>query len=447
MSGGTEITRRISEFVYETEFGSVPDGALETAKLTFLDTIAVAIAGSSYEIGEILGRYRKTLQESSVATVLGQSEGASVLTAAWVNGTFANQLDFDEGYHLGTHTIPTALAVGEDIGASGRSILEAYVIGREVGAKLTAVIDSQRSNGIGPTSRGWWHVGIVGPIACAATAGKLLKLDVGELNRAIGIASCRSGGFRQNMGTMAKALHSGSAAREGILAALLAREGVTADESILEAPLGLVHALCNAGEEDWNPITEYLGNPYELDASAKIKTYPTCTPIHPELDAMLRIRERVQGEKAGNELEVEKIYANLHLFSMLRPQPNDECEAGFCSPYVLAAAYIDGSVDLETLGEEKLRDPRIRKLMECVENRENESSVTVLFRGGRVIEEPVGPLRRFVTEGEVSKKARICMSRVLDTDAMDEIIDRALRFETEDDVRGFMSLATRTTAG
>jgi len=438
-----EITSVISEFVHKTDIGSLPARAMDTAKLTFLDTIAVSVGASGFEIGRILGRFRKTLQESQEITVLGQPEGASVLTAAWVNGTFANQLDFDEGYHLGTHTIPAALAVGEEIGAKGLSVLEAYVIGREVGAKLTDVIDAQRSKGIGPTHRGWWHVGIVGPIAAAMTAGKLLKLNVDELNRAVGIASCRSGGFRQNMGTMAKALHSGSAAREGILAAMLAREGVTAEESILETPLGLVRALCNEGEEDWTPITSRLGKPYDLDETAKIKTYPTCTPIHPELDAMLRIREMVQSEGLRDGTEIDSIHANLHLFSMLRTQARDECEAGFCSPYLLAAAYLDGYVNLDTLAEEKLRDPRIRNLMERVHNREDVPSVSVVFRDGRVLEEPVTSLRRLISQEDVSEKARQCMGNVLESSAIDEIIERAMNFESEGDVHGFLSLATR----
>jgi len=444
VSGELEITRMISEFVYETEIGSLPARALDTAKLTFLDTVAVSVGASGFEIGRILGRFRKTLQERQEITVFGQSEGASVLTAAWVNGTFANQLDFDEGFHIGTHTIPAALAVGEDIGAKGLTVLEAYVIGREVGAKLTDVIDAQRSKGVGPTHRGWWHVGIVGPIASAMTAGKLLELNVDELNRAVGIASCRSGGFRQNMGTMAKALHSGSAAREGILAAMLAREGVTAEESILETPLGLVRALCNEGEEDWAPITSRLGNPYDLDETAKIKTYPTCTPIHPELDAMLRIREMVQLELAGDGSEVESIHANLHLFSMLRTQARDECEAGFCSPFLLAAAYLDGYVNLDTLADEKLRDPRIRDLMKRVHNRENISSVTVVFRDGRVFEESVKSLRRLISQEDVSEKARQCMRNVLESSAIDAIIERAMDFESEEDVHGFLSLTTRS---
>jgi len=126
-------------------------------------------------------------------------------------------------------------------------------------------IDARRRAQRGPTHRGWWHVGLVGPIAAALATCRLMPLDARPTASAIGIASCSSGGLRRNMGTMAKALHSGNAARAGIEAATLAQRGFTADRAIIEAPLGFLQAVVNPEDSDLAAITERLGRPYVLE--------------------------------------------------------------------------------------------------------------------------------------------------------------------------------------
>src|SRR5262249_7034363 len=147
------------------------------------------------------------------------------------------------------------------------------------------VIDAKRRQQGGPTHRGWWHVGLIGPIAAAMAAGRLLGLDREQLATAIGIATASSGGFRRNMGTMAKALHSGNAARAGIEAVLLARRGFTGDPEIIEAPLGFLQAVVQPEDRDLAAITERLGRPYVLEGVLRIKRFPACNPGHPLIDA------------------------------------------------------------------------------------------------------------------------------------------------------------------
>src|SRR5262249_15017817 len=151
--------------------------------------------------------------------------------------------DFDDGSHLSTHILPAALALAEHHRLSGRAVLDAFILAHEASARLTQAIDAKRRLQRGPTHRGWWHVGLVRPIAAAMTACRLLRLDRKMTATAIGIATASSGGFRRNMGTMAKALHSGNAARAGIEAATLAHIGFTGDPEIIEAPLGFLQAV------------------------------------------------------------------------------------------------------------------------------------------------------------------------------------------------------------
>ena len=131
--------------------------------------------------------------------------------------------------------------------ASGRDALAAFVVAYEAAARLTKVIDAKRAEHQGPTYRGWWHVGLIAPIAAALAACRLKGAKREQTARAIGIATASSAGFRRSMGTMTKALHSGNGARGGIEAAMLAMRGFTGDPEIIEAPLGFVAAIAHAG--------------------------------------------------------------------------------------------------------------------------------------------------------------------------------------------------------
>src|SRR4029077_9589592 len=232
----------------------------EPAKNLILDTLGVALAASTRSIGKIIVRHvAQNAGASAAATVLGAGIKAAAPMAAFANGTLANALDFDDGSHLSTHVLPAALAVAEHRGLSGKQVLDAFILAYEAGAGLTQAIDFKRRQNGGPTHRGWWHVGLVGPIAAAMTACRLLGLDPHRTATAIGIASCSSGGFRRNMGTMAKALHSGNAARAGIEAAMLAQRGFAPHTAVIEAPLGFLEAVVLPEDRDLAAITERLG--------------------------------------------------------------------------------------------------------------------------------------------------------------------------------------------
>src|SRR5882672_6900762 len=230
---GPPLTDILAAFVAGTR--DIPQAAVEPAKNLILDTVGVALAAADRSIGAIIGRrVAEAPGVPATATVLGSGLKASPEMAALANGTLANALDFDDGSHLSTHILPAALAVAEHHRLSGQAVLDAFIVAYEASARLTQAIDAKRRQQRGPTHRGWWHVGLVGPIAAAMTASRLLRLDRDQTATAIGIATCSSGGLRRNMGTMAKALHSGLAARAGIEAAMLARRGFTADPAVIE---------------------------------------------------------------------------------------------------------------------------------------------------------------------------------------------------------------------
>lgn len=390
MSTALGQTRRIAAFAVETSLEQVTDAVLEHAKLVILDTVGVSLAALGLPVGQIISEYVSDLGGTPAAHVIGTEIRVSAPMAALANGTLAHGLDYDDHKHLSTHTLPAALAVGEMLGLSGARVLEAYVMGREVGARLGSVIEHKRKLQQGPTYRGWYRVGVVGPIAAAVSAGKLLDLTTLQMTHAIGIAASSSGGLRRNMGTMTKALHAGNAASDGVHAALLASRGFTADPDVLEAPLGLLNALCLPGESDWSAMAE-LGQPFEIGARLGVKRFPACSPSHMPVAALLALRAK----HSVHPGTVARIEADLHTFSLLRLDPEEAIATGYSLPYLLVVALLDGELGPDQVGQGRLHDPAVRDLMSKVRHDAAATRpgaperVTVTLTDGTVLREEV----------------------------------------------------------
>lgn len=439
---GAPLTDRLASFAVETTATDIPKAVIDPAKNLILDTIGVSLAAANSSIGRIIAEHVAGMGSPATATVLGAAVKVSPELAALANGTLANALDFDEGSHLSTHVLPAALAIAEHHHLSGQDLLEAFIIGYEAGTRLTQTIDARRRQQRGPTHRGWWHVGLVGPIAAALTVSRLLKLDRRQTTMAIGIASCSSGGFRRNMGTMAKALHSGNAARGGIQAAYLARRGFTSDPEILEAPLGFLQAVCPPEDRDMEAIAN-LGRPYALEGALKIKRFPACNPGHPLIDAVQKLLE----SRSFSVEDIAVIEADLHTFSLLRPEPKDEEAAGFSGAFLLAATFVHRVFGLEQISDQVVHDPHVRDLMKRVRHvpAGDTETVTVRLHDHRVVSVDVLPVRRLTTRESVRQKFRECAYPVLSRKSVSAVEDQILGLEKQSNVDLLMSIAGKLT--
>jgi 2-methylcitrate dehydratase PrpD len=437
------LTQLLASFVADTPSEAIPNVAVEPAKDVILDAVGVALAASARAIGKIVLRYvAENAGAPATCTVFGSETKASVSMAAFANGTLANALDFDEGSHLSTHILPAALAVAERGGVSGKDTLDAFILAYEAGARLTQTIDFRRRQNGGPTHRGWWHVGLVGPIAAAMAACRLLRLDPHQTATAIGIASCASGGFRRNMGTMAKALHSGNAARAGVEAAMLAKRGFTADTGIIEAPLGFLQAVVLPEDRDVTAVTERLGRPYVLAGAARIKRYPACSPGHPLIDAALRL----VNERGIDADAIEWVEADLHTFSLLRLEPSDQESAGFCGPFLIAAALIYRAFTLDQLNDEVVHDPRIASLMKRIRHvpAGEAESMTVLLRDGRRERIDVRPVSRLSERAAILEKFDRCAIPVVGRRAAEILKEQIEKLDQHADLGRLLAAAGRT---
>jgi 2-methylcitrate dehydratase PrpD len=436
------LTERLASFCIATRAEELPPAALESARQLILDTIGVALLASSRKIGRLITAHARELGgHAPTASVLGAgNHKVAQVFAAQANGTLANALDYDGGVHLPTHILPAVLAVAEERRHSGRDALAAFVLAYEAAARLTKVIDAKRSEEEGPTYRGWWHVGLIGPIAAALAVCRLKGANAEETAHAIAIATASSAGFRANMGTMTKALHSGNAARAGVEAAMLAMHGFTGEPAIIEAPLGFVAAIAMPDERDPAPITERLGKPFALEKPPGVKRYPAVSPAHGVITAALKLA--AQGGFAINE--IEKVESDYRTFSLSRAQAHDEEQAGFCAPYLIAASLVHGAFGPEQILPAAIDDPRVQALsvrVVQIPKSEGEGNVVTLhLRDGRTLSARARGERAF-DQDFIARKFAQCAAAAVSERAADEIRDLIAHLDQQPSLERLMALA------
>lgn len=429
------LTRTIASFISETPASRISAATLASAKYMFLDTFGCVLAASDRRLGRLIAAYAAEEDDRATSTIIGSGRKVSAAAACLANGAMAHALALEGGNHLPTHVLPVALALAEKNGLSGADVLDAAIIGFEVGSKITHAL------GRGPTQRGWWHPGLVGPLAAAATAARALRLGAPETAMALGIASCGSGGFRRNMGTMSQALHSGLAARDGLQAADLASRGFTADPAILESPLGFFAALRGDAESSATAAGWRLGDPFALESGYAIKPFPVCGPAQPLVEAILRLRARAEFTPE----EIAGIETDLQFFSLLRPEPTDEDSAGYSGAFAIAAALLFGTVWIEHVTDQAVRDPRVRALMARVRHVAGADRVTIRLSGGRLLDEAIAPSRRADSPGIAEEKFRRCAGKVLPDQTVARLEEMILGLERLSRIDELMALTGTAT--
>jgi len=436
MQGATEA---LADFVAKTTFADIPAGVIENAKLMMLDTLGVILAATRDPGCKLLAEWAKDQEAASRATVIGQGFRTSPMLAALVNGHASHALDYDDSGHYSTQTLPVALALGEPAHVSGESILRAYILGREVCARLDGAFDAGREKLTGPTYRGWHHTGTNGSLGAAAAAAVVQALNAEQVRTAFGIAANGACGLRANMGTMAKALVSGNAARNGVMAATLAARGFTAEKSILETPQGIADAFCKDSDIDWQALTRDLGKRYELERGAITKEYPSCSPSHRPIEAVVQLVNQ-HGIRAD---DVDWIECDPHSFSLRRQYANDSHEGQYSLAYCLSVALLDGRMALSQMTDERVKAPDVQTLMRRlrivpppdgpVERRPKER-LTIHLKNGQAHSTEVSHARRINKRADLEAKYFTCVEGSLSAEAARRLCDTVLGVENVNDI-------------
>jgi 2-methylcitrate dehydratase PrpD len=309
----------------------VPPAVRMRAALHLLDWLGCAVYGLRYLHGKALLNYLRDVPDGK-ASALGAGK-KHFEQAAFHNACLGNIAEMDDVHrssilHPGPVVIPTALAVAEHTGASGARLLEAIVRGYEVMIRIGQFL--------GPKHYAFFHnTSTAGSFGAAAAAADLLELNDEQFTWALGNAGTRTGGFWQmrHEPCMSKSLHSGLAAQNGLLAALLAKRNFTGPKLVLEGPQGLFPAIA----QDGNPV-EII---FEPDAPHRMldvsfKPWPACRHAHAAIDAALLVKAKLPVNAQIEAVMVES-YADAMRFCD-KPEPRVEIEAKFSLQHAVAVA-------------------------------------------------------------------------------------------------------------
>jgi 2-methylcitrate dehydratase PrpD len=356
----TGATARVAAFIASTRLEDLPSEVLPRAKAAIADTFAAILSGAGSEVAEPLRRYLAATNAPGDVPILGTGITASAETAALVNGTFGHALDYDDVLsmmpaHPSAVILAAVLATLDKAPVSGRALIEAYVMGVEIGGKIGLGMT------VGHYHRGYHATGSLAIFAALAALLKLHRADVATARQAFGIAASMASGLRRNFGTMTKPLHTGLAARSAVTAWRLATCGFTAAPDILEAKSGFYETL-GVADSSADVTAERLGTPFVIvDPGLALKKFPCCYASHRAMDGLLALRESL-GFTAAT---LERVICRMPPGGMqvlTYPRPRTGLEGKFSLHYPLAAGVLDGGFSLASFTDEAVNRPEIEAL-------------------------------------------------------------------------------------
>ena len=363
------LTQHLAAFCTRLDYDRLPAEVVDRAKYFFLDYLGVAVRGSLSDSSQPLYRLAGSLASTGQGTVLGRAEKASFPYAALANGTSAHSLELDDTHqagsiHLGVSVFSAALAVAEQVGASGRDFLTASVVGFEVAARLAMALKPTEHY-----ARGFHPTATCGTFGAAASAAKLLGLSEAQLLSALGIAGSQSAGSMEFLaeGAWTKRLHPGWAAFSGVHAALLAKEGFIGPRTILEGRDGFLKAY--GLRPDPRKISAGLGEDFQILRTA-VKPHACCRYTQAPIDAVLSIVQEhdVQPEQV-ERVTIGMLETGIPVIcepAARKSRPTNVVEAQFSLPFGVAVALLKRRAGLDEFSEAMLEDAAVGALMSKV---------------------------------------------------------------------------------
>lgn len=353
------LTAGLGEFVADLALQAVPIEGHAVAKTGITDCFGVMIAGSTDPAVALVDRELSSADGAALAPLYPSGALRNVADAALVNGVASHVLDYDDvtlDGHPSAVLMPAILAQGHASGSSGAEMLAAYIAGYEVWAELLI------REPVPLHQKGWHPTAVRGAIAAAAACAKLRRMDAKGVSTAMAIAASMSAGLVANFGTLTKSFQVGRAAQSGVIAARLAKAGLTAAEDALEHPSGFLAALSpksqanlklpfDASRKEWHIVRQGLN----------LKRYPNCYGTHRAIDAAVDLV--IRHDLHANDVKKICVFTGRTQMTMLRhAKPQSAFEAKFSMQFAMAASVIARNVGLSQLVDEFVRDPAVQGL-------------------------------------------------------------------------------------
>jgi len=376
------FTKTLSRWIVDLRYEDLPREVVPWVKAAVTDYFAVALAGCPADGLKLVRQHVWSQYARGPATIIGDSERMSAEAAALFNGPMAHWEEYDDATfgmagHPSVVTMPALFVACEMQAVTGKDFITAYVAAVEVCAKLGRLITPQT------IVLGYHPTAIIGTLGAAAAVGKVWNFDAVTMENALGLASTHSCGLRPHLGRMAKPLHAGLAARGGMAAAMLARDGFVGAPDLIEDPHGYAHAFSGGKPGDYDALAKKIGKPLEiLDPGLAFKIFPSNFHTQAGVVAVLQMM-REDGVKADDVETVRCLTNHMTQHSLWNSDPQTGLEGKLSLHYCVAAALVDGQLEVEQFYENRAQDPKIRALIKRVSIEPHPAMANLDFTKGK----------------------------------------------------------------
>jgi 2-methylcitrate dehydratase PrpD len=350
-----EISRQLAEFVIDNKFQDFDAETVKFTKNLCLSEIGMCLGGTKIPDGEAAINYVKEYGAPAEAGVFGAGLRTSPELAAMANGTTSHATEFEDvGFPETMYTcgiFPAGFALAEKYKLSGKELIQLNILGYEVGSALSV-------NGLTASMRGFQIASVYATIGVAAMAAKVLKLGINETMMALSLSASAACGLQKQTGTGAHVYEAGVIGMNGIMAAKLAKHGLTGRKDIFEIEGGFMEAFAGVSDPKAEFQKYYINN-------VGYKRFPCCI-------MQQNIIAEVKALVSDNKLSAEDLdYVQLDAFpGLLRVvpviHPEDQAEAHFSIPHSIAACFLNKEIGLECYTTETAKDPMYHALREKV---------------------------------------------------------------------------------
>ncbi|WP_454689303.1 MmgE/PrpD family protein [Achromobacter aloeverae] len=409
---------------------NVTPAAQETACRHIIDFAGVALAGSVHpRVRLAAGALAGPLSGGTAGgRLIGSGERTELDTAVMLNAMAGHIHDFDDDEvllsiaHTTVPVMAAAWTLADALGASGRQVVAAYICGVETMMRLGQIVNPRHYRD------GWHSSATLGVFGAAVAAAILQGLDEEALLHALRFATSMSAGIRASFGSDGKALQLGLAARNGIVAARVARAGLRCSAGTLFGEQGYA-AMYGGSAQDPAAAIRAFGAPSGLlEPGLTIKRYPCCTATHTAVDAVLGLMHEHAIDADGiAALEVE-VGVDLPPI-LIYDRPRSGLEGKFSMKYCVAAAARYGRLGIAEFEDDRVAEAGVQAFMDRVDIRVDHATprpavgladhakVTLRLADGNVLQRqyahPSGSRQRPFTADQLQEKFLACATDCL----------------------------------
>ncbi len=432
-----KVTEMLAAWIQNLKPDDLPQKVRKEGARTLLNWVGVAIGGSRDKTVEIAAAALAPFSGPQQASLLGRQERFDVMNAAFLNSVASHIFDYDDT-HLKTIIHPAGpvasaiLAYCEMQPVSGRDFLTALVAGVETECRI--------GNAVYPNhyDAGWHITGTAGVFGSAAAVSKLMGLDVRKTVYALGLAASQPVGLRESFGSMNKSFNPGRAAANGLFAAILARQGYTSSDGMIEAKRGWANTIST--KQDWSEITEGLGERWEA-ALNTYKPFACGIVMHPAIDAAIQLRDE-NGLTADQIDHIDMKVHPLVLELTGKTAPKIGLEGKFSIYHAVAVAIVEGAGGEKQFSDRAVNEPATVELRQRVKPvvtegiRPEQVDMTVALKDGRTlnrrIDHAIGSLEKPMSDAALEGKFAALAADILPKDRIRRVMDLCWGVETLD---------------